>query len=133
LKYEVFFIFYFLFILDFALHIIHFVLLLHLHLSLIDNIVSIAQCDVASIRLPTSKEQNQSKGYAFVEFSNNASLQKSLKLHETKLLGRAINIELTVGGGGNKAQNRQEKLKLKNAKLMEERVCNPFCFYFFSL
>ena len=37
----------------------------------------------------------------------------ALKLHHTKFSGRVINVELTVGGGGN-SENRAAKLKEKN-------------------
>ncbi|KAJ7786558.1 hypothetical protein B0H16DRAFT_1446271 [Mycena metata] len=50
-------------------------------------------------RLP-GKPANKSKGCAFVEFSHRNALQQGLKLHQSELEGRRINVELTVGGGG---------------------------------
>jgi len=61
-----------------------------------------------------------SKGCAFVEFSNAASLQKALRFHHTMFRGRQINVELTAGGGG-KSDRRKEKIKAKNAGLDKER------------
>ena len=61
-----------------------------------------------------------SKGCAFVEFSNAASLQKALRFHHTIFRGRQINVELTAGGGG-KSERRKEKIKAKNADLDKER------------
>lgn len=62
----------------------------------------------------------QSKGCAFVEFKSSDALRKALKFHHTMLEGRKINVELTAGGGG-KSENRQEKIKAKNAELDKER------------
>ncbi|SPO20409.1 related to NOP6 - protein with possible role in rRNA processing [Ustilago trichophora] len=62
----------------------------------------------------------QSKGCAFVEFKSSEALRKALKFHHTMLEGRKINVELTAGGGG-KSENRQEKIKAKNAGLEKER------------
>lgn len=65
------------------------------------------------------------KGIAFVEFDNdNKEIQKkmdlALRLHHSIIRKRKINVELTVGGGGN-SENRTQKLKEKNEKLLEER------------
>lgn len=65
------------------------------------------------------------KGIAFVEFDNdNKEIQKkmdlALRLHHSVIRKRKINVELTVGGGGN-SENRTQKLKDKNEKLDEER------------
>ena len=35
--------------------------------------------------------------------------------------GRKINIEMTVGGGGNRSAARKEKIQTKNKKFREER------------
>ncbi|CCU97576.1 unnamed protein product [Malassezia sympodialis ATCC 42132] len=61
-----------------------------------------------------------SKGCAFVEFTNKASLQKALRFHHTMFHGRQINVELTAGGGG-KSQHRKEKIKAKNESLDKQR------------
>lgn len=50
-------------------------------------------------------------------------MQKALAFHHTFFKKRQINVELTAGGGGNKSDARKEKLKVKNDRLAEERVC----------
>lgn len=67
------------------------------------------------------------KGIAFLEFDadkdkNNIQRRMDVALlqHRTLLKEKRINVELTVGGGGNSAE-RLEKLKNKNLKLEEER------------
>jgi nucleolar protein 6 len=63
------------------------------------------------------------KGYAFLEFAGDqasSQLNIALRLHHTTIRGRKINVELTVGGGGNSA-NRRQKLKEKNDQLQKER------------
>lgn len=67
------------------------------------------------------------KGIAFLEFDGEKDRENiqgrmdvALLQHRTTLEGRKINVELTVGGGGNSA-TRLEKLKTKNEKLDEER------------
>ncbi|KAK6199994.1 uncharacterized protein RJT21DRAFT_120885 [Scheffersomyces amazonensis] len=67
----------------------------------------------------------QDKGIAFLEFDNDSQeiqskMELALKMHHSTLRNRKINVELTVGGGGNSA-NRLSKLKEKNEKLLEER------------
>lgn len=72
---------------------------------------------------------NKSKGCAFVEFSHRNALQQGLKLHQSELEGRRINVELTVGGGG-KSDTRLGKLKERNKGLFEQRVrLYPFFAY----
>ncbi|KAJ3721617.1 hypothetical protein C8R42DRAFT_696247 [Lentinula raphanica] len=76
-----------------------------------------------SVRLLTPKSSapsNKSKGCAFLEFTHRNALQQALKLHQSKLDGRAINVELTSGGGG-KSEARLHKLKERNKKLHEQR------------
>ncbi|KIK70808.1 hypothetical protein GYMLUDRAFT_32868 [Collybiopsis luxurians FD-317 M1] len=76
-----------------------------------------------SIRLltpKTSERSNKSKGCAFLEFTHRNALQQALKLHQSKLDGRLINIEITVGGGGH-SSSRTQKLKDRNKKLHEQR------------
>lgn len=65
------------------------------------------------------------KGIAFLEFDNDTKeiqkkMELALRLHHSTLKNRKINVELTVGGGGN-SENRVKKLKEKNDKLVEER------------
>lgn len=70
---------------------------------------------------PTSS--NKSKGCAFLEFSHRNSLQQALKLHQSEIEGRKINVELTAGGGG-KSETRITKLKERNKDLDGQRVRN---------
>ncbi|KAK6456908.1 uncharacterized protein RJT20DRAFT_35501 [Scheffersomyces xylosifermentans] len=67
----------------------------------------------------------QDKGIAFLEFDNDtqeiqSKMELALKMHHSLIRSRKINVELTVGGGGN-SENRVNKLKEKNEKLLEER------------
>ncbi|KZT05836.1 uncharacterized protein LAESUDRAFT_759743 [Laetiporus sulphureus 93-53] len=68
----------------------------------------------------TGKTTAKSKGFAFLEFPSKNGLQQALKLHQSELNGRMINVELTAGGGG-KSENRLEKLKKRNRELHEQR------------
>ncbi|CAK5280308.1 unnamed protein product [Mycena citricolor] len=86
-----------------------------------------AICDPPpTVRLRTPKPSAsgrpivKSKGCAFVEFSHRNALQQGLKLHQSELEGRKINVELTVGGGG-KSDSRLGKLKERNKGLFEQR------------
>ncbi|KAJ7361501.1 hypothetical protein DFH08DRAFT_844391 [Mycena albidolilacea] len=86
-----------------------------------------AACDPPpTVRLRTPKPSasgkpvNKSKGCAFVEFTHRNALQQGLKLHQSELEGRRINVELTVGGGG-KSDSRLDKLKERNKGLFEQR------------
>lgn len=85
-----------------------------------------------SVRLLTEKTNPaRSRGIAFVEFADFARMKTCLaKFHHTEFpdpaagadATRRINVELTAGGGGNKSEGRQEKIRAKNAKLNEERA-----------
>lgn len=82
-----------------------------------------------SVRLLTEKTNPaRSRGIAFVEFADFARMKTCLaKFHHTEFPDpsgepRRINVELTAGGGGNKSEGRQEKIRAKNAKLNEERA-----------
>lgn len=68
------------------------------------------------------------KGIAFLEFDNDtpeiqSKMELALKMHHSMLRNRKINVELTVGGGGN-SETRQQKLKEKNQVLLEQRKEN---------
>ncbi|ODV78771.1 uncharacterized protein CANTADRAFT_26719, partial [Suhomyces tanzawaensis NRRL Y-17324] len=67
----------------------------------------------------------QDKGIAFMEFDNDtkeiqSKMELALRMHHSTLRNRKINVELTVGGGGN-SETRLAKLKEKNEVLLEER------------
>lgn len=66
------------------------------------------------------------KGIAFLEFDGDkdtsniqSRMDTALLQHKTELRGKRINVELTVGGGGN-SENRLSKLKSKNDKFEQE-------------
>ena len=69
----------------------------------------------------TGKPSSKSKGCAFLEFSHRNALQQALKLHQSELDGRMINVELTAGGGG-RSENRLTKVRQRNKELSEQRV-----------
>lgn len=69
----------------------------------------------------TGRPTAKSKGFAFLEFTNKQPLQTALKLHQSDLQGRMINVELTAGGGG-KSDGRLKKVKERNKELFEQRV-----------
>ena len=50
----------------------------------------------------------------------NLFFQKALKLHQSTLCGRRINVEVTCGGGG-KGEKRMTKLRSKIDKMKEKR------------
>ncbi|KAJ8140348.1 hypothetical protein OY671_006466 [Metschnikowia pulcherrima] len=65
------------------------------------------------------------KGIAFLEFDNDnqaiqSKMDHALGMHHSMFRNRKINVELTVGGGGN-SDVRTQKLKEKNEKLSDER------------
>lgn len=74
---------------------------------------------------PDRVRVRREKGIGFLEFDNDskviqAKMEHALKMHHTMFRNRKINVELTVGGGGN-SETRQQKLKDKNEKLQDER------------
>ena len=69
----------------------------------------------------TAAKKSKSKGCAFLEFSTWPALQAALRLHQSELDGRRINVELTAGGGG-KSDARLEKVKARNKLLAAQRV-----------
>ena len=66
-------------------------------------------------------QQQQSRGIAFVEFNNSVEHHEGLKLHHSVLDGREINVEYTVGGGGNSA-SRVKKIEEKRESLTNRRL-----------
>ncbi|KAM3165046.1 RRM domain-containing protein [Lachancea thermotolerans] len=76
---------------------------------------------------PDEIRMRPDKNIAFLEFDADkdqkniqSRMDVALLQHKTEMKGRRINVELTVGGGGN-SQARLEKLKNKNLKLDDER------------
>jgi RNA recognition motif-containing protein len=66
-----------------------------------------------SVRLLTDKHSGKSRGMAFVDVATPQQLVRALRLHHSRLQGRAINVERTVGGGGN---NDKRKAKLEELR-----------------
>jgi len=62
------------------------------------------------VRLLTDPKSKKSRGMAFVEVNDPDTLYACLKLHQTFLDGRRLNIERSAGGGKN-SETRQAKLK----------------------
>ncbi|KAH7107076.1 hypothetical protein BKA62DRAFT_227492 [Auriculariales sp. MPI-PUGE-AT-0066] len=67
-----------------------------------------------------AKPTIKSRGCAFLEFKSHNTLQQGLKLHNSTLDGRQINVELTAGGGG-KSAGRLDKVRQRNKALGQER------------
>ncbi|KAI0275336.1 hypothetical protein BC834DRAFT_965730 [Gloeopeniophorella convolvens] len=82
-----------------------------------------AVCDPApTVRLLTPKHAaTKSKGCAFLEFAARGALQAALRLHQSTLDGRRINVELTAGGGG-KGGARVAKVQARNKELAAQRT-----------
>lgn len=103
-----------------------------------------------TLRHRTDPKTKKSKGFAFLEFENFDRMKTCIKLYHhstfdpTKLPStgasadgeqaedlstkqrkekgaRRINVELTAGGGGSKAEGRMEKIMAKNVRLDEQR------------
>lgn len=70
---------------------------------------------IKSIRIPREKTTDKGRGFAYMEFDGRISHGIALRLHQTTLGGRKINVEFTSIGGG-KSEARKEKLKQKNIK-----------------
>lgn len=64
---------------------------------------------IDNIRLLSDKNTGKSRGIAFMEVSDSKQLVLALRAHHTKMSGRMINVERTVGGGGT-GDVRKEKL-----------------------
>ena len=73
----------------------------------------------------------KSKGCAFLEFSTRSALQTGLRLHQSELDGRRVNVELTAGGGG-KGDTRLAKVKARNKQLAAQRVRSSLVSFSFS-
>lgn len=77
---------------------------------------------VKTVRLPKEKGTEKAKGFAYIEFNSHISHRIALRLHNTTLGGRKINVEFTSAGGKNEA--RLQKLRSKNEKLSKFKM--PF-------
>merc|ERR1712232_470280 len=64
-----------------------------------------ADCgEIKSLRMPLN-EEGQSKGIAFIEFEETASLDKAKEFHETEFGGRAIYVSQAGEGGKGKGKD----------------------------
>jgi|TARA_B100000524_G_scaffold340560_3_gene233811 RNA recognition motif-containing protein len=98
----------------------------------IEKHFSQAACGGAvKVRLLTKRDSNASKGMAFVEMGSEAAVHSALRLHHSCIFGRRINVERTVGGGGNDEARKQKlqslrecqgKQMLKSARELVERI-----------
>ena len=70
--------------------------------------------DTMKIRIPNNdKDKKESKGYAFVEFTDPEAMYECLKMHHTPLNGRRINVIRSAGGGkaARIETNKQRKIE----------------------
>lgn len=86
----------------------------------VKTLLSAHETSVTSVRMPKDIKTKKPNGYAFVEFADAQSLRFALRMHQTKVGERKINVELTAGGGG-KSEARTTKIKQRNESLQEER------------
>ncbi|KAI9509525.1 hypothetical protein F5148DRAFT_746246 [Russula earlei] len=89
------------------------------HFSLCDPPPTVRLLTPKSTRVGSTV--SKSRGCAFLEFSTRPALQAALRLHQSELDGRRINVELTAGGGG-KSDARLEKVKARNKQLATQRT-----------
>ncbi|GLE10123.1 hypothetical protein PINS_up022118 [Pythium insidiosum] len=74
------------------------------------------------LRMLTDKKTRKFKGMAFIEVKDSKALGAALSRHHTLLKGRRINVELTASGGGNKSQQRREKIDTLRKKQSEKQL-----------
>jgi len=75
---------------------------------------------VQSVRMLTDRGTGEFKGTCFLDLADSHSYEVCLRLHHTKLQDRKINVEPTVGGGGN-SETRRKKLKAKTHQITKQR------------
>ncbi|KAL3288464.1 hypothetical protein HHI36_002909 [Cryptolaemus montrouzieri] len=73
---------------------------------------------VVDVRIPTDKESNKPRGFAYVELPDEASYQKALDLNGSQLKNRKIKVEYTQGGK-KKGEDAKKKSKLKILNYMQ--------------
>jgi nucleolar protein 6 len=78
------------------------------------------------IKIRPTSIRFRKKGFAFMDFDNYDRMKTCLNLYHHSMFddgispARQINVELTVGGGGN-TENRKSKIMVKNERLNEQR------------
>ncbi len=92
--------------------------------------------DINALRLLSDKKTKKSRGIAFMELSDPKQTVLALRCHHTKIMGRLINVERTVGGGGTGAKRVAKLTNLREiqnkkvtkeveTKIMEMLALNP--------
>lgn len=76
--------------------------------------------EIRHIRIPTDKQSNKPRGFAYVELANEDSYQRGLSLHHTFVKGRRINV-LYTQGGKKQGEEKKKDVKSKNFKLQAMR------------
>lgn len=71
--------------------------------------------EVVDVRIPTDKESNRPRGFAYVELADEAAYQKSLDLNGSQLKNRRIKVEYTQGK--KEGEDNSKQIKAKNFKL----------------
>eukprot|EP00924_Labyrinthula_sp_SR-Ha-C_P001515 snap_masked-scaffold_18-processed-gene-0.17-mRNA-1 protein AED:0.27 eAED:0.27 QI:0/-1/0/1/-1/1/1/0/225 len=74
-----------------------------------------------AIRMLTDKNTNKFRGIAFLEFSNDETASKALKLHHSLLKGRVINVERTVQGKGDRNGRKEVLSEMRKNQDLRER------------
>ncbi|XP_011015683.1 PREDICTED: 28 kDa ribonucleoprotein, chloroplastic-like [Populus euphratica] len=75
-----------------------------------------SDCKISSIRFGMDKETGEFRGYGHVDFSDNDSLMKALKLDQRIVCGRPIKISCAVPKKGGKFQGNQNQI-VEEAKI----------------
>jgi len=70
---------------------------------------------VVSVRLLTDKKTSRSRGMAFVDCTTEEDCDKGLHMHQSKLLGRRINVERSASGGG-KSERRARFIETSKSR-----------------
>jgi len=74
-----------------------------------------------NVRLLTDNKTGRSRGIAFVDFRTREQMIRGLRLHHYNFSGRVINIERTVGGGGNNPRRKEKLDHLRNSQFTAAR------------
>ncbi|GMF61635.1 unnamed protein product [Phytophthora fragariaefolia] len=81
-----------------------------------------AEAGEIKLRMLTDKKTKKFKGTAFIEVKDSKALGAALSRHHTLLQGRRINVEMTASGGGNKSENRRNKIDQHRKKQSDMQV-----------
>jgi len=76
-----------------------------------------AKCGtIKSVRIPTGKEDNKPRGFAYLEVDEHKTYENVVSLHHSFLRRRRINVECTFGGS-EKSAKRKAIIKEKTCKM----------------